>query len=232
MIIKHNIAFYFLNGHEDFYKGKQNGSGTYVRQASIARLFKNMHLPYTVHYIDADIATITIQDLGVASADLNIVFLPTDVSICKLLVQSDKIFLFVSFPSTSYKCKGARTYYSFIKRIRKMLCHNHQYSLFMEYRSRKKDRNISGLLRNIVDLACMLDIADFRMFDILLKMIRSDASKPKNVRIQLYHLILLKKKLFFKYATLKDLKKRHINFRFNGIKYTSSRRYYVEYPHH
>src|ERR1017187_9662013 len=103
-IIFHKVTFYFVKGYEEFYKGKRNHIG-YLREASINKLLKGCIIPSEVSYITMkDILNPSITDLGIISSDLNIIFIPTVTSILKILVHSDFIFLFVSFPPSSGAC--------------------------------------------------------------------------------------------------------------------------------
>ena len=221
-IIKHKVTFFFVKGYEEFYKGKRSMREVHHRQSSIKKLLEGCTIPSKVKWIDVkDINRIGISDLGVIDTDLNIIFVPTDVSVLQLIVHSDFILLFISFPRSSGACKGPRTYYSYIKRVRLGLTKSYPFDII--YRRRRPwSRNHSklGTAVKVVDLACSMDVVDPRMYTVFYKMISKEQIKNSHLHANLLKLARLKRRLFYKYVTKKQLLERlKTGFKFMGKKY-------------
>jgi len=218
-IIRHHVTFYKINGYDDFYRGtaRQLG-GAYVRAVKLKKLIDDCALPHVVKTINVrDILNISISELGEVHSDLNIILVPTDISIFRLLVHSDFIFLFISFPTSSYKCKGPRTYYSFMRRATLGLTKLKQFDILYKRRPRKHNRSYKfGTAVKVVDLACSVDIVDPRMYDAFYKEIRKEIDNP-TLRNNMMKLVKLKKKLFYRYVTKEQLLERlKDGFKFDG----------------
>ena len=222
-IIKHTVSFYFVKGYDEFYKGKKNDlMNFYRRETSLNKLKENCIIPYKEKWIESKpLEDIAINDLGEIDTDLNIIFLPTIVSIFSIHVHFDHIFLFVSFPPSSYKCTGQRTYYSPLRLIRSGLTKGKPFDIiYRRIRRRSRNRKLLGTLAKTISLACSLDVVNPYMYTAFYREIVNNPKINKYTRKQIIRLLLLKRKLFYYYVTPKQLKERNlITFRYSGEDY-------------